>query len=92
MQNRPWDIWWDFHWNDNEGCISGIVIETNLPGHNGFLHKYSIYDIVDENGHVDLWIENEFQQIRDDLKSGRVSINKVDSKYFNKFKRKVKCQ
>lgn len=88
MKNRPWSIWYDFIWDKD--AIVGLVIETDLPGHDGLLHKYSILDVIDEDGFIDSWTENEFQQIRDDLKSGRVSINKVDSKYFNSFKRKVK--
>lgn len=76
-QNRPWSVWWDFRWKDDD--LKWIVVQTDHPQyrHVDYIYRFNIEDCEDKNGHVDTWIETWFTKFEDDVTSGRHSIHKI---------------
>jgi len=77
IMNRPWTVWWEFRWEDND--IKSIVIQTNNPQYNhiDYIYCFPIEECVDEDGYVDDWIENWFEKFSLDITEGRVNIHEI---------------
>ena len=87
MQNRPWNIWWDFAWAEDGSMMEGVNIETDHPNFkDGYLYHYSLDDVADDRGYIDNWVDVTFYLMRDELMSGRVSINKIPQGFFESYK------
>lgn len=76
-QNRPWRVWWDFRWEDNE--IKWVVVQTDHPQyqHVDYVYRFPIEECRDERGYIDSWEKNWFTKFENDITSGRHSIHKI---------------
>jgi hypothetical protein len=86
--NRPWHVWWDFRWEDND--IKWVVVQTNHPDykHVDYIYRFTIDECADEEGYIDSWIETWFNKFSLDIKEGRVSIHEIMKKEgYEKIKR-----
>jgi hypothetical protein len=75
--NRPWDIWWDFRWEKQN--LKCVIIQTDHPKykHKDYIRIFDIEDCLDENGYIDLWVQNWFNKFRDGILAGRVSLHEI---------------
>ena len=73
--SQPWDIWWDFQWEGTD--LKWIVIQTNHPSYRDldYLHRLPVSECANKDGHIDDWVDGWFQEFRDDLLSGRMSLH-----------------
>jgi hypothetical protein len=77
MRNRPWNIWRDFRWEQND--LKWIVVQTDHPDyqHIDYIYRFAIEECTDSTGSVEYWVDTWFRQFNDDIASGRHSIHKL---------------
>lgn len=86
--NRPWHVWWDFRWQNND--IKWVVIQTDHPyyKHVDYIYRFAIDECEDEKGCIDNWVETWFDKFSLDIIEGRVNIHEImKSEGYEKFKR-----
>ena len=76
-QNRPWSIWWDFRWEDDN--LRWVVIQTDHPQykHVDYMMKFVAEDCYCTEGYIDNWVKTWYNQFEDDIYTGRKSLHEI---------------